>query len=553
MFKSREVGASWMAMFRAAHDFLFNDGATIGLVSAKKELVDSLDNSALMPKIDFILSEKRMPWWMLPRKRVTGGGTYVRNECVFHNPENDASIVGYACTDDVGRGGRKLYFFADEIDFWPQNQIVPAMSAMLGNTHCRVVCSTPNLPGGVYHDWVVHHESRDIELIDLYWQEDPDKRSGLYTSENGRLKIIDREFWASVLDCPVGDLERRIRANGCNFKFELDGKVRSPYMDWSLRRAESPREAHREFERVFEGKGGSFFTHAVFERHKAEYCIAPLRRGQFQFDVDTGEVSRWHEDPLTGPVLVWMEWLANHDRPAVGVSPPRNRRYVLAADIAAGTGGSHSSNSVAVVVDAETGEQVLEFATGNMRPERFAKWCAGVAAFFNDALLIWDAHGNTGSSFTKALRDETGYGNLYVQRVRDTVSERDGSKIGFRATTNESKVAMLDALEAAVDGGRYMIRSDASFAEIPQYVWLNGQVQHSTSVRTDDASAMKNAHGDRVIAHAIAVEGIKSLGGLPKKGAKAEETYSSPVPGTLSWRLHERELEQQAAENIFDF
>src|SRR5690606_36716392 len=125
----------------------------------------------------------------------------------------------------------------------------------------------------------------------------------------------------------------------------------------------------------FKGRGGMYFTKEVFDRHREKFCIPPVRRGQFSFDVDTGEVARWHEEPIAGSVRIWIEFLANPDNPSLGIMVPKSRRFVLGADVAAGTGRSHLSNSVAVVADAATGEEGLEIVTGNMRTDRFARWC----------------------------------------------------------------------------------------------------------------------------------------------------------------------------------
>ena len=81
-----------------------------------------------------------------------------------------------------------------------------------------------------------------------------------------------------------------------------------------------------------------------------------------------------------------------------------------------------------------------------------------------------------------------------------------------------------------------MIRSADLLEECRQYVYKDGRVVHSRSVRTIDDSSKGQAHGDRVIAAAIAWHAVKDRPTAPK------EEYRDEIPlGSMAWRFKEKE------------
>lgn len=542
VFKSRDVGFSWMGMSKAAHDFLFAPMTEIGVVSARAELVDEIGaKSTLFAKIDFLLDEDRYPWFLLPATARIDGKRYRRNLRIFENVENGSSIKGFAATGDVFRSTRPTWAFMDEIGFFPDGQDQNAMAASQHATRCRVIGSTPNLPAGVFYNRVKHREKFDAAFVEMPWEEDPEKAAGLYTSDDGRLKVIDRDFWARLLGCRVADLDSRLADLQARYPFNLDGELRSPYFDYECKRADDPQKMAKELSRRFEGTGGPFFKPAVFERLRAECCRPPVLRGRFVVDPET-LAARWHEDP-NGPVLLWVS-LDVHGK------PPSGRRYVVASDVAAGTGGAHSSNSVTAIADAATGEQVGEFAVADMQPPAFARWNVGVSKLFNEAYHVWDANGPTGAQYTDEI-GRIGYANVY-RRAVDEIGRGPGGKktkkIGFHTGNEEVKVATLSALGTAIQKGRYVPRSEAFFEELAQYVWKGGKVVHATAVTTDDGSAQGKAHGDRVIGHALAVKGIDD-----RPASEPDAASEVAKPGTLAWRMQEAERLERESKNEFDW
>lgn len=539
-FKSRDVGFSWMGMAKVAHDFLFSPMTEVGVVSAKEDLVDkSGAKSTLFAKIDFLLDEKRYPWWLLPNVPRMDGKRYRRNTLVFENVENNSSIKGFAATGDVMRSTRPTWAFMDEIAFFPDGQDLNAMSATQYATRCRVIGSTPNYQTGVFYERVVNREKFDAAFIEMSWDEDAEKAAGMYTSENGQLVLLDREFWARVFGCRVADVEKKAAEGGGKYRFIKDGKRRSPYFDYECARAENPDQTARELEKSFEGTGGAFFRMAVWKKIRERDARDPVLRGDFNVDVERYRAT-W-EKFEDGPVLLWIQ-LDAHGK------PPAGRGYVVGADIASGTAGTHSSNSVVAIYDVATGEQVAELATAVVDPFTLGVWTVAVCKLFNDALLNWDAKGVTGAQFTEAVRD-SGYAHLYRKEQEGVVTRKKSRTIGSHVQGQEPKAAMLRALEKDCESGAWAIRSAAVYEELGQYVMKDGKLVHATSVTTTDHAARGDAHGDRVIASALARKARRD------RPAVEPDPEKGPAPyGSLAWRMQQdAERELAAANNAYDW
>ena len=102
-------------------------------------------------------------------------------------------------------------------------------------------------------------------------------------------------------------------------------------------------------------------------------------------------------------------------------------------------------------------------------------------------------------------------------------------------------------MAAAIKSGQYCVRSDKLLNECRQYVYRNGKVVHSRSVRTMDDSAKGQAHGDRVIAAAIAWHAAKDR---PAVSAVDREEFEEEVPyGCMAWRFQQQDKRQKAMSN----
>jgi phage terminase large subunit len=109
--KSRDMGATWLAVSFSVWLFLFVPGATVGWGSRKEALVDRIgDMSSIFEKIRFQLRSIPRQFW--PVKFNEDNMSFMR---IF--AASGESITGES-GDDIGRGGRTLCYFKGNCPGW---------------------------------------------------------------------------------------------------------------------------------------------------------------------------------------------------------------------------------------------------------------------------------------------------------------------------------------------------------------------------------------------------------------------------------------------------
>ncbi len=179
-----------------------------------------------------------------------------------------------------------------------------------------------------------------------------------------------------------------------------------------------------------------------------------------------------------GPWQVW-QW------------PQEGRRYLVGADVCGGGGGSDFS--AAVVLDAESGDQVAAYH-GRPEPHVFARelvragwlWRTGE----RPALLVPESN-NHGAAVV-ALLAEWGFPHVYNQDRFDQRTGKTATSLGWLTTTSTRPVAIA-ALQAGIREGWLGIRDKQAIAEMFRFV--------ETDTGRFEASA--GAHDDRVLAFGI--------------------------------------------------
>ena len=91
-------------------------------------------------------------------------------------------------------------------------------------------------------------------------------------------------------------------------------------------------------------------------------------------------------------------------------------------------------------------------------------------------------------------------------------------------------------MSKAIKTEEFLIRSTDLLEECRQYVYKDGRVVHSRSVRTIEDSSKGQADGDRVIAAALAWHAVKDRPTAPK----GEFIQEAPI-GSMAWRFKEKE------------
>lgn len=508
--KSREEGATLICLGVIEHYWHFHEMLSFLLVSRNQDLVDKADeHDCLFWKILFTL--KMQPGWLRPR--------YSHNLLKLKNEQNGSLISGSSTTGDVGAGGRRTGVLVDE---YARFKLLPGYEALYATqavTRCRLWNSTPKGTGNAYYD--VAHDP-NIRQIVLAWEEDPRKNEGLYTSVDGKLKLLDEEYW----------LSEEHRNDG--YEFILDGRLRSPWYDNECKRTPVPQLIAQELDRDFLASNFQFFEKKILDAHE-QYVRPPISTGELEYEVD-GQPTEFAEGKGRKRLELWLN--LGHSS-----EPPHDRRYAIGVDVSAGTGASNSALNVG---DALTGEKVASFVSPDVAPHELAVYAAALGRWFSGpdgtpALIIAESNGGHNRQFHKQIL-ALGYENLFYGRDEQRLGARPTDKPGW-GSTRDNKRELLEEYARALQTGDFINRCAKALAECGEYVFFSDQsIGHVASRNTLDPSGAGENHGDRVIADALCHRGLREC-----KEQQVVEEPKVPV-GSLAWRRQLRKEEREREE-----
>lgn len=164
MVKSRDCGASWLAMGVSVTMCLFWDNVTIGFGSAKEDKVDRSGDP------DSLFYKGRMFVQYLPRDYLGAWDIKKHNahmRLLF--PDTESSITGEA-GDNIGRGGRKTMYWVDEYAIVERPKLVEAN--LIANTDCTIEMSTV---AGIANVFAEHARGGIMTRFDFDYHDDPRK------------------------------------------------------------------------------------------------------------------------------------------------------------------------------------------------------------------------------------------------------------------------------------------------------------------------------------------------------------------------------------------
>lgn len=174
--------------------------------------------------------------------------------------------------------------------------------------------------------------------------------------------------------------------------------------------------------------------------------------------------------------------------------PKVGKKYSIGVD----TGeGINSDNSVISVVDFE-GVQCFEFCSNKCRPYEFADLVRAVGEYYNTGLLVIEKL-SAGHTVVGKLYDSSNrYINLYKYKQYDAKGKAR-KKAGFE-TTSKSRPVIIGRFVEMFEKGEVCINSKGLLNEMKAF-----QLDKSGK-----AQAVSGAKDDRVMAFAMALEGIAS-------------------------------------------
>lgn len=519
--KSRAQGGTfgylWIDLRRWLRDPMFS----AGYVTRNESLMDSAtDADTLFWKLAWGIS--RLPFWMVP----VGFDMRKHRSLSAHsllNPANGSTLVGYAAGQDVGAGGRKTVFTADEFgakDFISGGKDESVMEALHDvSNHLRLV-SARYADAGVFHEACEDPDHGGLHLI-LDWKDNPIHARNSYVVRNGRPEARKPEEQGAVNDyhATTSDLQKRLERKGHKY----EGVVRSPWYDMRcLRPTATPRLIASQLDRDPRGAVGKVFPTDLLDRVKDEKCKPPVWEGTPVFDSETltlkGLITR-----DGGPLKLWFRPGPDHSCP---LGP-----FTIGCDVAIGSDGAYSSNSVASGIDERTGEQVLEYAIKGMPMIKFGRVVVGLSRWLHKAFLGWEDSGMV-APFAKEIMEVLYYGNVYYRDVPAIGIKTKTRKAGWWNGKDEDKADLFEKMTLAMETGGYTIRSEDLIRECGEYEWDKGKIIHQP---TKNRGAQEKAHGDRTIAAGVAwLLYSERLGAISLD--KSGEGGQTPEYGSWLWR-----------------
>ena len=476
--KSRDMGASWMLLTVFEYMWHFRPSQSFLLVSRNEDYVDKPGNpKSLFWKIDFI--HKYLPGWLKPR--------LTRTKLRLTNEDNGSTIDGESTTGDVARGDRRTAIGLDEFAAFDIDAGYRALASTRDATRCRIFNSTPSGTNNAFYDLAT---SDTISQITLHWTRHPLTAAGQYK--------------------------------------DSQGKTRSPWYDEECKRCANPQEIAQELDIDFAGSDYQFFDVIMLDKLMQDTARKPMTIGELKFNAVNASVEGFDQMPK-GNLRLWVN-------PDAQGNLPKDRKYAIGADIAAGTG---SSNSVLSVGDCRTGEKVAELVTPNLRPDQLATYAVALGRWFcgseDEATMIWEAPG-PGRNFGDRVM-ELGYRNIWRKKSIDGKV----NKIPGWWPTKDEKRSLYSEYRTALSTNKFINRSIDALRECKEIIFAaTGWITHSRSLRTVDPSGARENHGDRPTADALLWLGMQKTGPvkMPQVG----------VPdGSLLWRRQEYEEKKRKA------
>lgn len=513
--KSRDMGATWLHLAVFYHKWLFESDRSFLMLSAKEDYVDSAgakgggklaDPSTLFGKLDYI--GYWLPRWMQPSQ------TRIKLHLV--NLTNNSRIDGESTTATAGSSERRTAVFLDEMAKMPEADSIKQSTRDV--TACRLANSTHWGAGTAFAKWLY---SGGIKIGILDWSCHPEKARGLY--------IIKDEITGIV-------------------------KLRSPWYDKESK-IRSPKEMATEIDRNPIGSGDVYFEKSILLRCKQVHAKVPAFPNYnitFKSEMSFTDIQRAIQRNILevvqtrqlsdGPWTFWMDLIESR--------PSQSVNYIFACDVGKGMGASNSTISAGCM---ETRKKIAEWASAQYTPHEFAWIVAASAIWFGGAsngqrpLIIWEANGDPGIYFGRALRKDLRYPRLYLDKPAiSRIREGKPRQYGWHSST-EKKAELLGDYRRALSHGIFQNPSEKALDEAETYVYFEGGQIGPAYLQNESESARKT-HGDRVIADAL----LNLAFGAVRM--QTVQPYKPPVNSFAhryeQWKKQEKDIKEG---RVFDF
>ena len=560
--KSRDEGATELTCKLFAMYWLLVPETMFLVGSRKEEYVDrgteiaigrvGGDHKCLFHKILYTIAH--LPAWMTPQFKKT----YMH----FENIENSAVIDGESTNENFGAGDRRTAILLDEFGRVDYNIAKDIRDTINDTTNCAIYSSTHFYGAGHPFNKVVKNKA--IKTIVLPWYENPEKNFGLYKSpEINKVEIVDIDYYRKLCPEVFNDIpadkpfsysklenlsltlpepvqeklkDIRFKADGCE---GIPGDLRSPWHDeQEIRR--TARDLSQNIWMNPSGASDMYFDAVVNDRIRSSYMKPCNYRGELKFTYDPeGKIAKaWLAENSGKNRLRWWGKLK-------GGRPRQDHNYIIGSDISLGTG---ASNSVNVVVDVNENKMVGIWACPDTSPENFAdttialaKWVGGVTLPY----LIWENNGGHGINFGRRICQFHRHRLVYTMTVEDTKTRQRRNKWGWNSNRERKddllttlKMALNESLKSKPEHRYVVVPDEDTIDELDDYIFYESGDIGASEV-ADQSSGARIRHGDRVIALALCMLGMKEQ----RKAVQRERTRIRP--GSMAWRIQEAKREAE--------
>jgi len=514
--KSRKQGATYINLGILLLYFLVSPDERFLLGSRKESLVD--DGSEI--KDSRVLGSEETLFYKLLYMLVTLPKylqpPVYKKHLFMQNLVNGSAFKGEATNLGFGKAFRSRASLVDEAA-----QIDPKEAGWiienLADTSPTSIFNSTTGPWGAAHPYAKLMTKYPDKVIELSFYDNPEQGAGRYTSpEDGKVLIKDVEYYKKIypgrFDNINADTIYSISDLPTCFSFIADGNIsnfgcdRTAWLDGFERdKAITPRGKSQNLLMIESGSTDMFFQFGLLEKLR-DKTREPYYQGDIGYTLDeNGYVyDTWFDNGGQNSILSWWGELKDS-------LPFQGHNYVVGCDISKGTG---TTNSVAAVLNVNTNKIEGLLVTPYLSMTDFAEKCVALCEWVGGnvpPILIWEENG--APDFLKRV-DELGYYNLFVKEDRSGKKNKSGNKYGWRSTQgpNGTKLEVLNNLDSALYEGlkenpRFSplkIYDEQTVNEMEGYVWFEGKIDIGPAAAQTETSGAKAAHGDRVIAIAIA-------------------------------------------------
>lgn len=519
--KSRDMGATWMALILSFWLCNFHEHKRVLCVSHSEKAVDkSGDEGTLFAKLGFILDY--LPEWLVP------GVERMKLNFVF---PGRSTISGDSSTGRSGVGDRVSMVLLDEFSKQRDGYEIWGQTA---DTGPRLVIGTHYGIGTCYFDLT---QRPDMRKEVLHWSEHPEKRKGLYryNDDTNQVEHLDTQY-----------------EHPPDFKFVMDAAprggpypgIRSPWYDRECVRRRSERDVAMHLDINPSGSMSQVFDPVMVRRHIKVHSRDPYWRGDVRIDKDLGKLLEF-VPARHGMLKLWC--LLNDS----GLPPAGH--YAMGADLATGGG---ATPSCLTITNCKTGEKVAEYTDARTAPKEMAPIATALCWAFQSiegspAKMAWEIPG-PGVSFGARVI-ELGFRHFYCRTFEapHTMTRETSDRPGWVNNSPEVLRELLTDYMAALTEGLMVNRSEDAMLECLAFRWnASGDMEHAEIAKKNDPAGARRNHADHVIADALSWKMVKDSRMLVNVSGKKVE---DPFPFmSIGWLREQAENMERDAERWGD-